>query len=76
MTPFIVGLFIMLCGAIFGVILTWFYMNGRVEWWQEKYEMEHRIKEKLLDQNMRVLNEELRIFNDIRSAIQTKGRGL
>jgi len=75
MTPFIVGLFIMLCGAILGVILTWFYMDGRVEFYKAKWEMEHRLKEKLLDQNMRVLNEELRIFNDLRSAFQAKGRG-
>ena len=75
MTPFVVGLFIMLCGAILGVILTWFYMDGRVEFYKAKWEMEHRLKEKLLDQNMRVLNEELRIFNDLRSAFQAKGRG-
>ena len=75
MTPFIVGLFIMLCGAILGVILTWFYMDGRVEFYKAKWEMEHRLKEKLIDQNMKVLNEELRIFNDLRSAFQAKGRG-
>jgi len=75
MTPFIVGLFIMLCGAILGVILTWFYMNGRVEWWQEKYEMEHRIKEKLMEKGEELLRSELRIFNDLRSAFQAKGRG-
>jgi len=75
MTPFIVGLFIMLCGAIFGVILTWFYMDGRVEFYREKYEMEHRIKEKLMEKGEELLRSELRIFNDLRSAFQAKGRG-
>jgi hypothetical protein len=73
MTPFIIGLFIMLLGMVFGLLVMYLYMDGKVEWWREKYEMEHRLKEKLLDQNMKVLNEELRIFNDLRGAFQTKG---
>jgi hypothetical protein len=74
MTPFVTGIFILGCGIVFGALVSWFYMDGRVEFYKAKWEMEHRLKEKLLDQNMKVLNEELRIFNDIRSAIQTKGK--
>jgi hypothetical protein len=73
MTPFVIGIFIALLGMVFGLLVMYLYMDGKVEWWREKYEMEHRLKEKLLDQNMKVLNEELRIFNDLRGAFQTKG---
>jgi len=70
MSLFVIGIFILGCGIVFGALASWFYMDGRVEFYREKYEMEHRLKEKLLDQNMKVLNEELRIFNDIRTQVE------
>jgi hypothetical protein len=74
MNPFILGLFIMGLGVILGALSMWFYMDGRVEWYQEKYEMEKRLKDKLLEKNLEVLGSQLRIINDISSAIQTKGK--
>jgi hypothetical protein len=76
MNAFVLGLFIMLLGMVFGLLVMYLYMDGKVEWWREKYEMEHRLKEKLMERGADLLNTELRIFNDIRSAIQTKGKGL
>jgi hypothetical protein len=74
MTPFVIGLFIMALGIILGLLCMYFYMDGKVSWWQEKYEMERRLKEKLMEKGEDLLKTELRIFNDIRSAIQTKGK--
>jgi hypothetical protein len=75
MNAFVVGLFILGCGIVFGALVSWFYMDGRVEFYKAKWEMEHRLKEKLMEKGEELLRSELRIFNDIRSAIQTKGRG-
>ena len=75
MSLFVIGIFILGCGIVFGALASWFYMDGRVEFYKAKYEMEHRLKEKLMEKGEELLRSELRIFNDIRSAIQTKGRG-
>jgi hypothetical protein len=70
MSAFIIGLFIVALGIILGALLMWFYMNGRVEWWIEKYEMEKRLKDKLMEKGEELLKTELRMFNDIRSAFK------
>lgn len=72
MSAFVVAALIMLCGVAFGVILTWFYMNGRVEFWQERFTMERRLKENLLAQNIEISGNHLRIINDLSGLIQGK----
>jgi hypothetical protein len=74
MSAFIIGLFIVALGIILGALLMWFYMNGRVEWWIEKYEMEKRLKDKLMEKGEELLKTELRMFNDIRSAFKGKAK--
>lgn len=72
MSAFVVAALIMLCGVAFGVILTWFYMKGRVEFWQERFTMERRLKENLLAQNIEISGNHLRIINDLSGLIQGK----
>jgi hypothetical protein len=75
MSLFVIGIFILGCGIVFGALASWFYMDGRVEFYKAKWEMEHRLKEKLMEKGEELLRSELRIFNDLRSAFQAKGRG-
>jgi hypothetical protein len=72
--PYIIAVFIMLCGAGIGAMLMWFYMDNRVEFWQDKFMAERDLKNRLLKQNLESLDKQLRIFHDLRGAFEGKSR--
>ena len=74
MTPFAVAILIAVCGAIVGAILMWWWMDGRVSFWQDKFMAERDLKNKLLKQNLESLDKQLRIFHDLRGAFEGKPR--
>ena len=74
MSPFIIALFILILGAAFGAIAMWFYMDGRVEFWQDRFTMERRLKENLMLQSAELLEKQLSVFHDLRGAFKDSGR--
>jgi hypothetical protein len=74
MSPFIIALFILILGAAFGAIAMWFYMDSRVEFWQDRFTMERRLKENMMKQSAELMEKQLSVFHDLRGVFQTKKR--
>jgi hypothetical protein len=72
MTPYAVAILIALCGAVVGALLMWWYMDGRVSFWQDKFMAERDLKNRLLKQNLESLDKQLSIFRDLRGAFKPK----
>jgi hypothetical protein len=72
MSAFLVAMLILACGVVFGALGMWFFMDGRVSFWQDKFVMERRLKEKLLGQSFELANKQLTMFHDLRGAIGGK----
>jgi hypothetical protein len=72
MSPFIIAGVIMFLGMVFGAMVMWWYMDGRVEFWQDKYIMERRLKEHIMKQSAELLEKQLSIVRDLGAAFQVK----
>jgi len=75
MSPFIIALLIMVLGAVFGAIVMWVYMDSRVEFWQDRFTMERRLKENMMKQSAKLLEKQLSVFHDLSGVFQTKKNG-
>ncbi len=75
MSPTIIALLIMALGVAFGAIVMWFYMDRRVEFWQDRFTMERRLKENMMKQSAELLEKQLSVFHDIGGVFQTKKNG-
>jgi hypothetical protein len=70
MSAYLTALLILACGIAFGAICMWFYMNGRVEFWQERFVMERRLKENMMKQSADLLQKQLSVFHDLQGAFK------
>lgn len=72
MSAYLTAILIELCGMAIGALLMWFYMDGKVEFWRDKAALEQGLKDKLLRQNLEMLDKQLSIFRDLRGAFGKK----
>ena len=70
MSAYLVALLILACGAALGAIATWFYMDSRVEFWQDRFTMERRLKEATMKQSAELLEKQLSVFHDLQGAFK------
>jgi hypothetical protein len=70
MSAYLIAILIAVCGIIVGALAMWFYMDGRVEFWQDRFTMERRLKEALMKQSADLLEKQLSVFHDLQGAFK------
>jgi len=70
MTPITIAFIIWLVGVALGALGSWYYMNERVGFWQDKFRIERGLKDRLLKQNLEALAHELEIYHDLSGMIK------
>jgi hypothetical protein len=74
MSAYLIAVLIAVCGIVLGAIAMWFYMDGRVEFWQGRFTMERRLKENMIKQSAELLEKQLSVFHDLRGVFKEKGK--
>jgi hypothetical protein len=69
----IVSIVILACGLAIGAACVYWYMQGRVEFWQDKYMIERNARERILRDNMEWLSKHLDALNQITGKRQGVG---
>jgi hypothetical protein len=70
MSAYLIAILIAACGIVLGAIAMYFYMDGRVEFWQDKFVMERRLKENMMKQSADLLQKQLSVFHDLQGAFK------
>ncbi len=70
MSAYLIAILIAVCGIIIGALAMWFYMNSRVEFWQDRFTVERRLKENMMKQSAELLEKQLSVFHDLRGAFK------
>ncbi len=70
MSAYLIAILIAVCGIVLGAIAMYFYMDGRVEFWQERFTMERRLKEAMMKLSAGLLQKQLSVLHDLSGAFK------
>jgi hypothetical protein len=61
---------ILVCGACLGWLGAWYHYDGRVSFWQDKFEAERMLKDRILKQNTDALFAQLETVKGILNKVE------
>lgn len=68
---YVVAGVIVILSAVIGGMLTWWFMDGRVSFWREKYSEERRLRDRLVEASTDIAERQLQIIDDLRVAFSS-----